>query len=66
MKMSHGGGGVRKVPKKCHVLFEWPLSNICACTVWKFWFWYADNPINHNGFFNAFFNDILVLHFPFN
>ncbi len=23
--MSHGGGGVRKVPKKCHVLFEWPL-----------------------------------------
>ena len=21
-----GGGGVRKVPKKCHVLFEWPLS----------------------------------------
>ena len=27
--MSQGGGGVRKVPKKCHVLFklfEWPLS----------------------------------------
>ena len=24
--MSRGeGGGVRKVPKKCHVLFEWPL-----------------------------------------
>jgi hypothetical protein len=23
--MSHGGGGgVRKGPKKCHVLFEWP------------------------------------------
>ena len=21
-----GGGGVRKVPKKCHVLFEWPLN----------------------------------------
>ncbi len=21
-----GGGGVRKVPKKCDVLFEWPLS----------------------------------------
>ena len=20
------GGGVRKVPKKCHVLFEWPLN----------------------------------------
>ncbi len=25
--MSHGGGGVRKVPKKCHVLFEWPLRS---------------------------------------
>ena len=25
--MSHRGGGVRKVPKKCHVLFEWPLRN---------------------------------------
>jgi hypothetical protein len=24
--MSHGGGGVRKAPKKCHVLFEWPLT----------------------------------------
>ena len=23
--MSHGGGG-RKGPKKCHVLFEWPLK----------------------------------------
>ncbi len=23
--MSHWG--VRKVPKKCHVLFEWPLSD---------------------------------------
>jgi hypothetical protein len=23
--MSHGGWCVRKVPKKCHVLFEWPL-----------------------------------------
>ena len=23
--MSHGGG-VRKVPKKCQVLFEWPLN----------------------------------------
>ena len=26
--MSHrgwGGGGARKEPKKCHVLFEWPL-----------------------------------------
>ncbi len=23
--MSHEGG-VRKVPKKCHVLFEWPLN----------------------------------------
>ena len=21
--MSHGGG-IRKVPKKCHVLYEWP------------------------------------------
>ena len=20
------GGGVRKLPKKCHVLFEWPLN----------------------------------------
>ena len=26
--MSHGGGGVRKEQKKCHVLFEWPLSHI--------------------------------------
>ncbi len=24
--MSHGGGGVRNAPKKCHVLFEWPLN----------------------------------------
>ncbi len=24
-KMSHGGGGVIKVPKKCHVLLELPL-----------------------------------------
>jgi hypothetical protein len=24
-KMTHGVG-VRKVPKKCHVLFEWPLN----------------------------------------
>ena len=24
--MSYGGGGVRKVPEKCHVLFEWPLN----------------------------------------
>ena len=23
------GGGVRKEPKKCHVLFEWPLSEMC-------------------------------------
>ena len=27
--MSHWGGrGVRKVQKKCHVLFEWPLMAI--------------------------------------
>ena len=27
--MSHGGGeGVRKGPKKCNVLFEWPLITI--------------------------------------
>jgi hypothetical protein len=25
--MSHwGGGGAQKVQKKCHVLFEWPLT----------------------------------------
>ena len=25
--MTHGvGWGVRKVPKKCHVLFEWPRA----------------------------------------
>ena len=24
--MGAGGGGVRKVPKKCHVLFDWPLT----------------------------------------
>jgi hypothetical protein len=23
-----GGGGVQKVPKKCHVLFEWSLMQI--------------------------------------
>jgi len=23
--MSQGGGGVRKVLNKCHVLYEWPL-----------------------------------------
>jgi hypothetical protein len=29
-QMSHrGGGGVKKVLKKCHVLFEWPLNCIC-------------------------------------
>ena len=29
--MSHGygwGRGVRKVPKKCHILFEWPLRTV--------------------------------------
>ncbi len=26
--MSHGGGGVRIVPKKCHVLFEFPLITL--------------------------------------
>ena len=29
--MPHGGGGVRKVPKKCHVLFEWPLRHQLQC-----------------------------------
>ncbi len=29
LKISHTGGrGVRKVPKKCHVLFEWPFITI--------------------------------------
>jgi hypothetical protein len=23
--MLHGGGGVRKVPKTCHILYEWPF-----------------------------------------
>ena len=30
IKMSHwreGAGGVRKMSKKCHVLFEWPLTH---------------------------------------
>ncbi len=27
-KMSHGETGVRKEPKKCHVLFEWPLTTL--------------------------------------
>ena len=31
--MSHGGGGVRKVPKKCHVLFEWPLTTSAVNTM---------------------------------
>jgi len=25
VKMSNGSRGVRKVPKMCHVSFEWPL-----------------------------------------
>jgi hypothetical protein len=37
-KMSHGGGGgVRKVPKKCPVLFEWPLIKTAADQIWPFW-----------------------------
>ena len=30
-KMSHGGwgGGLRKVPKKCHILLEWPIPYPC-------------------------------------
>jgi hypothetical protein len=28
VRMGHPGGGGRKVPKKCHVLFEWPLIMI--------------------------------------
>jgi len=24
--MTHGGGGFENIPKKCHILFEWPLS----------------------------------------
>ncbi len=27
-------GGVRKVPKKCHVLFEWPLTLIQLKLLW--------------------------------
>ena len=27
-----GGGGVRKVPKKCHVLIEWPLKALLIRT----------------------------------
>jgi hypothetical protein len=27
MKKVTRGGGFRKVPKKCHVLFEWPLTH---------------------------------------
>jgi len=26
VKCHIGGGGVRKLPKKCHALFDWPLS----------------------------------------
>jgi len=26
--MSHGETGVRKEPKKCNVLFEWPLTTL--------------------------------------
>ncbi len=33
--MSHGGG-VRKVPKKCHVLFEWPLNTSCQNSTYLF------------------------------
>ena len=27
-KLSYGGGGGRKLPKNCHVLFEWPLLGL--------------------------------------
>ena len=49
--MSHrgevGGGGIRKGPKKCHVLFEWPLiSNKKTYTVFVINFNY--NPLGRN------------------
>ena len=31
--MSHGGGGARKMPKKCHILFEWTLKSYGFCLV---------------------------------
>ncbi len=49
---TNGGGGVRKVPKKCHILFEWHLtvskfiecyffSEVCISKMspfsWKLW-----------------------------
>jgi hypothetical protein len=35
--MSHRGGGVRKVPKKCTVLFKWPIKRVAQawCKVRK-------------------------------
>jgi len=27
-----GGGGVQKVWKKCHILFEWPLNRMITVT----------------------------------
>jgi hypothetical protein len=30
LKIVTQGGGVGKVPKKCHVLFEWPLTTRAA------------------------------------
>jgi hypothetical protein len=36
-KCHTGGGRVRKVPKKCHVLFEWPLKTMTALSphLWR-------------------------------
>ncbi len=34
--VTRGGGGVRKVPKKCHVLFEWPLIRVGTDLVQNF------------------------------
>jgi hypothetical protein len=40
-----GGGGVSKVPKKCHVLFEWPLKTMTALSpsLWRIFSNCSDN-----------------------
>ena len=38
--MSHGGG-VKKVPKKCQILYEWPLT--CLTTLTAEMYFYSSN-----------------------
>ena len=50
--MSRGGKGVRKVPKKCHVLFEWPLTAFVSVVLVYF---KQSAPDDESENFSAFF-----------